>query len=233
MSLTLIATRVRRSDDALADESDAAPLASPPARLASEEEAPPPPSRSAHVLTLFAHALREPLRGLRRSGVPPELIARVERVAWQARMLNAAPRPMKAKPSSPIGLLQEAAEQVEWLRLGKVAVSWGLMTRQPVHVDPERTRGAFRELLQAGADATGEGGRLAIRIHEGEIEGYPVQIEIEIGRRGAEPDPLSARVARHLLESQGARFEIDATLARICLRAQPSEPLGTDEDEEL
>jgi hypothetical protein len=156
-------------------------------------------------------------------------------VAWQARMLNAAPRPMKAKPSSPIGLLQEAAEQVEQLRLGKVAASWGLMTRQPVHVDPERTRGAFRELLQAASDATGEGGRLAIRIHEGDAESYPVQVEIEIGRRGAEPDPLSTRVARHLLESQGARFETDATLARISLRCQPSEPLlgdGEDEDAE-
>jgi hypothetical protein len=208
-------------------------VAPAPVRPASEEEVPAPtPGRGAHVLTLFAHALREPLRALRRSEAPPELILSVERVAWQARMLNAAPRPMKAKPSSPIGLLQEAAEQVEWLRLGKVAVSWGLMTRQPVHVDPERARGAFRELLQAGAEATGEGGRLAIRIHEGEIEGYPVQIEIEIGRRGAEPDPLPARVARHLLESQGARVEIDATLTRISLRAQPPERLGPDGDED-
>ena len=183
VSLTLMVIGGRRRELEPAD--DAGELAPPPPERSTRQEEAAPPGRGAHVLTLFAHALREPLRALRRSEVPPELIARVERVAWQARMLSAAPRPMKAKPSSPIGLLQEAAEQVEWLRLGKVAASWGLMTRQPVHVDPERTRGAFRELLQAAADATGEGGRLAIRIHEGKTEGYPVQIEIEIGRRGA------------------------------------------------
>jgi hypothetical protein len=145
----------------------------------------------------------------------------VERVAWQARMLAARPRPMQATPSSPISLLQEAAEQVEALRLGKIGVSWGLLTRQPVHVDPDRTRAAFRELLQAAADAAGEGARLAIRIHEGKREGYPVAIEIELGSHGAEPERLALLVARHLLEIQGLRLELDGPLTRVELRSLP------------
>ena len=42
--------------------------------------------------------------------------------------------------------------------------------------------------------------------------------EIEIGRRGTEPDPLSMLVARHLVESQGGRLEIDGNVTRIQLR---------------
>jgi hypothetical protein len=167
----------------------------------------------------LAAALRRPLASLRRVEAPPGVLAQLERVAWQARMLSAGPRPMKSVPSSPISLLQEAAEQVELLRLGKVAVSWSLLTRQPVQVDPERARGALRELLTAGAEAAGEGNRLAIRVHAGERAGYPVVIEIEIARRGAELDLLAYCVARHLLESQGAAVDLDAGLVRVHLKS--------------
>lgn len=212
--LTLIATRGRR-----------VPLETPGVEelnLAADEDLQEADTRTGPLVRLLGQALREPLRGLRRSGSSPELVAQVERVAWQARMLVSRARPMQSKPTSPIALLQEAAQEVEALRLGKVGISWGLLTRQPVHVDPERTRGAFRELLTAAAQAAGEGGRLAIRIHEGEREGYPVDVELEVGRRGAEYDVLAFRVARHLLETQGARVDGDGPVIGVSLRSLPA-----------
>ena len=122
-----------------------------------------------------------------------------------------------------VGLLQEAAEQVEALRLGKVGASWTLLTRTPVYLDPERARAAFRELLTATAEAAGEGGRLSIRIREGKSEAFPVRAEIEIGRRNAEPDQLPFLVAKHLLESQGAQVEVDTRVTRIDLRCNIAE----------
>ena len=178
--------------------------------------------RSRHVIALIARALRDPLHLLRRGGDPGKGIARLERVAWRARMLASRPRPMQSQPVSPIALLQEAAQEVELVRLGKVAASWGLLTRQPVYVDPARSRAAFRELLTAAAESAGEGARIAIRIHEGCRDGYPVQIEIEVGRRGSELEALPCRVARHLLLSQGARFEVDGGVVRVELRSIPS-----------
>ncbi len=139
-------------------------------------------------------------------------------------MLVSQPRPMQAKPVSPISLLQEAAEQVEKLRLGKVPASWTLRNRQPVHVDPERTRSAFRELLATSADTAGQAGRVGIRVLPGRDAGYPVRVEIEIGRRGSEPDELALLVARRLLESQGARVEVEGQRVEIALRSAPAEP---------
>ena len=177
------------------------------------------PLRDAAVSALLGYALREPLRRLRRSEVDEELCAGVEHVAWQARMLASRPRPMKATPNSPEGLLQQAAEQVEAVRLGKVGVSWGILTRRPVNLDADRTIAALSELLAAAADAAGEGGRIGIRIRDSERKGFPVDIEIEIGRRGAELDTLRVTVARHLLTGQGAEFEIDGPTARIHFRS--------------
>ena len=190
----------------------------------SGEDESTPLLRSEHAAVLLAQALRQPLRALRRSSCPTPLLEQMERVAWQARMLTAAPRPMKGQPASPIVLLQEAAEALEALRLGKVGISWGLLTRQPVHVDVERAQAALRELLVAAVHAVGEGGRLAIRVHPCELPGYPVQIEIEAGRRGGEPDALSCAVARHLLEGQGARVDIEPPVMRVALPALPPEP---------
>jgi hypothetical protein len=181
-----------------------------------------------NALILLGNALRAPLARLRRTeGFPSEALGEIERVAWQARMLVSRPRPMKAVPVSPIALLQEAAEEVEKLRLGKVPASWTLRNRQPVHLDPERARGAFRELLTTGADTAGEAGRVGIRILPGSDPGYPVCVEIEIGRRGSEPDPLAILVAERLLEGQGARLEVDGERIRISLRSAPAEPAHT------
>ncbi len=172
-----------------------------------------------HLISLLAESIREPLRQLRRStGHSTEVVERLERIAWQARMLVSRPRPMQAKPTSPVSLLQEAAEEVPLLRDGVVTVSWSLLSQQPIEIDPERTRGAFRELLAAGAEAASVGGRIGIKILPGQDAGYPVQIEVEIGRRGTETDPLSFLVARHLLESQGARLEVDGNITRVQLR---------------
>ncbi|MGH2898849.1 MAG: hypothetical protein ACRDMZ_09265, partial [Solirubrobacteraceae bacterium] len=138
-----------------------------------------------HLIALIGDAIREPLRQLRRSGeVPRDALDRLERIAWQTRMLVARPRPMHAAPTSPIALLQEAAEQIPLLRDGSVGASWSLLNRQPVHVDPERMRAAFRALLESGAELAGAGGRIGIKILRGDSPGFPVQIEIEIGRRG-------------------------------------------------
>jgi hypothetical protein len=195
-----------------------------PAEVRSEEDA----GAERNGITLLGHALRAPLARLRRTdGCPPEALEEIERIAWQARMLVSRPRPMKAKPVSPISLLQEAAEQVEKLRLGKVPVSWTLRNRQPVHLDPDRSRGAFRELLATVADTAGEEGRVGIRIVPGSNPGYPVRVEIEIGRRGSEPDPLALLVAGRLLEGQGARVEVDGQRIGIALRSTPVEAAQT------
>jgi hypothetical protein len=188
-----------------------------------EGKAPP------HLIALIGDAIREPLRQLRRSGeVPSDALQRLERIAWQMRMLVARPRPMRAAPTSPISLLQEAAEQIPLLRDGSVGASWSLLNRQPVHVDPERMLAAFRALLESGAELAGEGGRIGIKILRGDSPGFPVQIEIEIGRRGTELDPLAMLVTRHLIESQGGRVEIDGNMTRVFLRnAGPDEQIAS------
>jgi hypothetical protein len=219
-----------------------APAAAPPAVLeAVVEHKPLTPVREVlperelgraappHLIALIGDAIREPLRQLRRSGgVPRDALDRLERIAWQTRMLVARPRPMHAAPTSPISLLQEAAEQIPLLRDGSVGASWSLLNRQPVHVDPERMRAAFRALLESGAELAGAGGRIGIKILRGGAQGFPVQIEIEIGRRGTELDPLSMLVTRHLIESQGGRIEIDGNMTRVLLRnAGPDEAIAS------
>ncbi len=190
----------------------------------TQAESAPACNPAPHLLSLFAEALREPLRQLRREPArAAEVVERLERIVWQARMLVSRPRPMQAVPTSPVALLQEAAEEVPLLRDGIVTASWSLLNRQPIELDPERTRGAFRELLAAGAEAASKGGRLGIKILQGQDSCFPVRIEVEIGRRGTETDSLSFLVARHLLESQGAQLEVDGNLTRIQLRnAAPS-----------
>ena len=188
-----------------------------PATAASEEE-PDRGNGGHHLVSLLANALRPPLLRLRRASCPPELVEEFEHVAWQARMLASRPRPMQAQPSSPIALLQEAAEQIEVLRVGKVTASWTLRTRTPVYVDPERARAGFRELLAAASNAAGEGGRLSVRVHQGQDEAFPVRAEIEIMRKRAEPEPLAFLVAKHLLESQGALVSVDGRVVRVDLR---------------
>jgi hypothetical protein len=196
----------------------------PSAEAEMLQPAAPPP----HLLTLIGQALREPLRELKRAGAPAEVIAKLERLAWQARMLVAPPRPMRALPSSPLSLLQEAAEQVPLLRDGKVGASWSVLNRQPAHVDPERMRAVFRELLTTGSAEAGERGRVGIRILQGVEPGYPVQIEIEIGRRGTEVEPLALIVARHIVETQGGRLDVDGAVTRIHLRSAPAaEPIAS------
>ncbi len=212
-----------------------APLDVPEAAISEPEEAPvvsapaeepvEGPERSLHLVSLLGNALRDVLRALRRGEASNVLVPRVERIVWQSRMLVSTPRPMQAQPTSPISLLQSAAEEVEALRLGKVSASWSVRTRRPVHVDVERARGAFRELLYAAVDAVGEGGRVAIRVREGEDQGYPVEVEVEIGRRGAELGSLAFLVARKVLEGQGARIELDGAVTRVALRCLGPEPL--------
>jgi hypothetical protein len=193
-------------------------------RDAVEESAPVRASAAPHLLALIADAMRDPLQKLRRNAeVPRDALELLERIAWQTRMLVAKPRPMRAAPTSPISLLQEAAEQIPLLRDGSVGASWSLLNRQPVHVDADRMRAAFRCLLLAGAELAGEGGRLGIRILQGGASGFPVQIEIEIGRRGTELDPLSLLVTRHLIEGQGGRIELDGNVTRILLRSAAAE----------
>lgn len=206
------------------------PRESGPARAAP---APPPaeapeegPHARLHRLGLVERALRAQLRRMRwaDSGSPvrPEL----ERLADQVRMLARPPRPLQARPTSPIDLVREAAEEVEALRLGKVAAAWTLLTRQPIHVDPSRARPALRELLHAGADAVGEGGRIAVRIRPSKRSSHPVAIEIEVGRSDAEPDALAYSAARAALLGQGARVEADGPVVRLEL---PSVPSASDE----
>ena len=225
--LTAYAVRRHRLAHAQAPASEpsgAAPEPEPARQVPSAEEADADPNG----VTLLANALRAPLARLRRSeDCPPEAVEELERIAWQARMLVSRPRPMKSMPVSPISLLQEAAEQVEKLRLGKVPASWTLRNRQPVHLDPDRARAAFRELLTTAADTAGEGGRVGIRILPGSDPGYPVRVELEIGRRGSEPDALAFRVAERLLRGQGARVEVDGQRIGISLRSAPAEAAQT------
>ena len=212
-------------------ESEALPEPKPlvPVREVAQSE-PPLSERPVppHLIALIADAIREPLRQLRRAKETPlDAVARLERLAWQTRMLVARPRPMRAAPVSPIALLQEAAEQIPLLRDGSVGASWSLLNRQPVHVDSDRMRGAFRALLETGAEIAGPGGRVGIKILPGKVAGYPVQIEIEIGRRGAELDALSQTVTRHLVESQGGKLELDGNVTRILLRNAAADPTVT------
>ncbi len=172
-----------------------------------------------HLLGLISQALRDPLRMLRRDdpGID-DAIEKLDRLSWQIRMLVSRPRPMQGKTTAAMTLLQEAAQEVPELAEGRVAASWSLLCREPIYGDPERVRGAFRELLGAGAAVVGTGGRLGIKITDGRARGFPVQVEIEIGRRGTETDSLSLRVARHLIESQGGRVDVDGNVTRVLLR---------------
>ena len=226
----LVRRRRRSADDApladpgiIAERKPLTPVREISLERDADRAAPP------YLIALIGEAMREPLRQLRRAGnVPGDALDRLERVAWQMRMLVARPRPMRAAPTSPISLLQEAAEQIPLLRDGSVGASWSLLNRQPVHVDPERMRAAFRALLESGAELAGEGGRIGIKILRGEAQGFPVQIEIEIGRRGTELDALSMLVTRHLIESQGGRIEIDGNMTRVYLRnAGPDEQIAS------
>jgi hypothetical protein len=202
----------------------AAPPSPPPAAPANADAA-EPPVEVTPATSLLERALRRPLSRLRRvESVPQEVLDDLERVAWQARMLCAAPRPLQARPNSPSALLESAAEQVDLLRLGKVGASWTLRSRQPVHVDAERARAAFRELLTACAEEAGEGGRIALRVVPGGDARHPVALEFEIGRRGAQPDALAILVARRLLEGQGARVDAEGALVRVRLRSVVAEP---------
>lgn len=198
--------------------------APPEPRTPLPVEGAPEPAAQPAVLGLVERALREPLARLRRSTeTPAASLARLDHLAAQLRMLSARPRPMQARPTSPIALLEEAAAEVEPLRLGKVPASWALRCRQPVHLDAERGRAAFREILAAVAEAAGPGGRLGIRIVPGDDAGYPVRVEVEVGRRGAEPDALPLLVARHLLEGQGARVICEGPHVHVSLRSVPAD----------
>jgi hypothetical protein len=221
-TVTIAALRIYRAA-AFSPPRESADSGTDPSTEAASAGAEPDPPR--HVLALIEPALRRPLMHLRRSeSFPSELMEPFERIAWQMRMLLTTARPMQAKPTSPISLLQEAAEEVTLLRLGKVPASWSLRNRQPVHVDEKRARAGFRELLRSAADIAGEGNRIAIRIGPGAETRFPVLVEVEIGRRGAEPDDLAFLVARHLLESQGARVERDGPVVRVALRCAAPEP---------
>jgi hypothetical protein len=194
------------------------------ATCAPEPEEPVAP----HLLGLISQALREPLRLLRRDDPPiDDAIEKLERLSWQMRMLVSRPRPMQGKTTAAMTLLQEAAQEVPALAEGRVAASWSLLCREPIYGDPERIRGAFRELLAAGAAVVGTGGRLGIKITEGRTRGFPVQIDIEIGRRGTETDSLSLRVARHLIESQGGRVEVDGNITRVLLRNAAADEIAS------
>jgi hypothetical protein len=130
---------------------------------------------------------------------------------------------MQAKATSPITLLQEVAEEVDLLRTGAVGTSWSLRTRRPVLLDPDRARHAFRELFEACAREARTGGKVGIRVLDDPDPNHPVRVEVEIGRRFAEMNALTLLVVRHLLETQGARVEVDARVTRICLAASDEE----------
>ncbi len=181
---------------------------------------------SASILAaLAAEALREPLALLRRlEGCPPEVRDPLERLASRLRLLGTRLRPMQAKASSPIALLQEVAEEVHLLRTGAVATSWSLRTRQPVLLDADRARLAFRELFEACAREARTGGKVGIRVLPDPDPLHPVRVEVEIGRRFADVNTLTLLVVRHLLETQGARVEVDARVTRICLPGADATP---------
>ncbi len=227
VTLALLRRRLPHVTRAAAAPPAAAPTAAEPAEAAEL------PAEVTPATSLIERALRRPLARLRRlESFPADVLDELERVAWQARMLRAAPRPLQARPHSPSSLLESAAEQVERLRLGKVAASWTLRNRQPVHVDAERARAAFRELLSTCAEEAGEGGRIALRVLPGRDARHPVALEFEIGRRGAQPDALAVLVARRLLEGQGARVETDGALVRVHLRSVvPEAPRASEADQ--
>ena len=212
-------------------EQTEAPLSSPSevARPAPTPQHPEPEAEVAppHLIGLIVQALRDPLRELRRSDSAPEALAKLERLLWQIRMVSARPRPMRSVPSAPLALLQAAAEEVPLLRDGRVGASWSILNRQPAHVDPERMRAVFRELLACGAEIAGSKGRMGIKILPGLEPDFPVQIEIEIGRRGTEVDPLVLLATRHVVETQGGRLELDGNVTRIHLRNCAPEPVAS------
>ena len=167
---------------------------------------------------LVSDALREPLSRLRRmDGSPDDVREPLDRLASRLRLLDSRPRPMHTKTTSPVALLQEVGEEVALLRTRAVGTSWSLRTRSPVTLDPDRTRFAFRELLEACAEGARTGGKVGIRVLPGPDPALPVCIEVEIGRRFAEVDPLALLVVKHLLESQGGHVEVDARVTRITL----------------
>jgi len=167
---------------------------------------------------LIGESIRRPLRQLRLlEEVPPDVVAQLERLHWQARMLTEQPRPGQARAAAPIALLESAAERVELLRLGKVGAAWTVLTRRPVHVDADRVEGAFRELLTAASEAAGDGGRVGIRVAETKDPERPVGVEIQIGRKGGEYDALSLCVAFRILETQRARIDVSGNTVRIAL----------------
>ncbi len=186
-----------------------------------EATSPPAPGHALEISRLpglVSDALREPLSRLRRmNGSPDDVRVPLDRLASRLRLLDSRPRPMHAKTTSPVALLQEVGEEVALLRTRAVGTSWSLRTRSPVTLDPDRTRFAFRELLEACAEGARTGGKVGIRVLPGPDATLPVCIEVEIGRRFAEVDPLALLVVKHLLESQGARVEVDARVTRITL----------------
>ncbi len=198
-----------------------------------ESSAPMSDTRTGLALRLASEALRGPLRQLRRAGgVPPEPVEELAELARQLRLLVASPRAMRTLPTSPMQLLEKAAEQVPVLRLGKIPISWSLLCRQPVEVDAARAEAGFAELLRAAAVGAGAGGRLGVKVVAGKRPRYPVRVEIEVGSRGADAEPLAILVGRHLLEAQGALVEEDGrTLCVSLISTQPDTPapqeLGT------
>ncbi len=205
----------------LADSEAGSEKTAAPSATRSAEPGPTP--LSPQLSTVIAHAIREPLRQLRRTqGCPPAALRQLERIAWQTRMLGSGLRPMQSKPVSLVTLLQEAAEQVPLLRDGAVAASWSLRSQRPVQIDPERARVAFREIMAASAESSGEGGRLAIRVLNSDENGGPILIEVESGKPGSEADPLAFLVARRLLETQGGRVELDGRVTRVHLTSAVS-----------
>jgi signal transduction histidine kinase len=226
---TILLLRERLAERTRARAAPPSPLAATPPPI---EEAPPAAESTAQghgIVALISGAIRDPIARLRREpSCPQDALEALERLAWQTRMLTAAPLPMHAHPTSPITLLEEAAQQVDLLRLGKVPASWTLRSRQPVHVAPKRARHAFRELLRTAAESAGEGGRVGVRVLPGRDSRFPVEVEIEVGNRGAEPDPLAVLVVRRILEGEGARFEVEGPLARVRLRSDGPKPPQTD-----
>lgn len=227
VAVALVAIRSRRPEDA--DLEEAEDTDGPTAVLGPADVEPLDLSR---LPGLLGEALRRPLARLRRmSSCPPEVLEPLERLGTRLRLLDARPRPMRARAVSPIALLQAAAEDVTLLRTGAVGISWSLRTRTPALLDPERALLAFRELLHACAERAHAGGKVGIRIVGNPEPDRPLRIEVEIGRRFAEVDPLALLVVRHLLETQGAVVEVDARVTRVTLRAPEKEDAPSTEEE--
>lgn len=173
---------------------------------------------------LAADVLRGPLAHLRRlKECPAEVREPLERLGTRLRLLDTRPRPMRATSVAPILLLQDVAEEVPALRTGAVGISWSLRTRAPALLDPERARLAFRELFHASAEGARTGGKVGVRVFGNPDPTHPLRIEVEIGQRFAEVDPLALLVVRHLLESQGGIVHVDGRVTRILLRVPDKE----------